>query len=297
MSSQPDARAKIERADTNINTLEGLIRTFAAQAYKVDVAYRIDVYGDIRDDPLDPPVGLVIIFAKAFMEPPSLDWGPIIGDIGHGYRSALDQLIWALSVEHQATLGVIPTADPIPTGDPWRSIAFPICVRDTQWPPAVRNQLWAINQTLVEPIKKLQPFYRGQHSIPEREQLNVLQELWNIDKHRHLHLINVSVELGDVLPITPFEGLPDTGSWEVVSRRAPGPLDDGGELEGYTEIGRVNHVPVPGGLLGFTLPEMHMDPRIAVDVAFDQGAPAYGLPVLQLLRDIGKTVEGIVSAF
>jgi hypothetical protein len=39
-----------------------------------------------------------------------------------------------------------------------------------------------------------------------------------------------------------------------------------------------------------------MNPAIAVDVAFDGGAPAYGGSVLKTLRDLRKTVKSIVSA-
>ena len=131
---------------------------------------------------------------------------------------------------------------------------------------------------------------------PDREPLAVLQELWNIDKHRHLHLVNATVELHDVLTVNPFEGANDPDGlmasleFEVVSKRGPGPLID------RTEIGRARLVRKPGGILGMTLPQMHMNPRVAIDVAFDQGYPAYGGRVLQTLSQIAEMVEAILAA-
>jgi hypothetical protein len=42
---------------------------------------------------------------------------------------------------------------------------------------------------------------------------------------------------------------------------------------------------------------MHMNPRLFIDVAFDQGYPAYGDRVLHTLSQISQTVGAIVSAF
>jgi len=130
----------------------------------------------------------------------------------------------------------------------------------------------------------------------EREPLAVLQELWNIDKHRHLHLVNATVELHDVLTVNPFPGIDDPQGlmtnleFEVVSKRTPGPL------KGRTEIGRARLIHKPGGLLAMSLPQIHMNPRLVIDPAFDKGHPAYGGGVLHTLGQIGQTVEAIIAA-
>jgi hypothetical protein len=276
--------AKVQRAYVHVQTLESLIESFTANAYRVDMK---------RDDMVDPDtaMGDVVIFASATEDPPSELWGPIIGDAVHDLRSALDQLVWALSVAHQANP---PPPDPIPRGNPWRQIAFPICLNESAWVSAVQNQLWAIDPALAAGIKTLQPFETGKLA-PEREPLAVLQELWNIDKHRHLHLVNATVELHDVLSVNPFPHGDETDElmtldFEIVSKRAAG------ELVGETEVGRARMVPKPGGLIAVSIPEMHMNARIAIQVAFDQGAPAYGAGVIETLRSLGNATKTVIRA-
>ena len=115
------------------------------------------------------------------------------------------------------------------------------------------------------------------------------EELWNIDKHRHLHLVNATIDLADVIPAPLGPGFPDA-DFEIVSKRPAGPLI------GRTEVGRARLIPTPGKLLGSSLPQMHMNPRFIVDVAFEQGAPADGGLVLHTLNEIGKSVQGVLSA-
>lgn len=282
-----DPRAKADRAYEHLQTLTELISAFATKAYSVAM------HPDFWTEPMPPANGDVIIWAEATEPPPSILWGPIIGDIVHGFRSALDQLAWGLSVEQQAPTP--PPSDPIPRDNPWRNIRFPICQSCDAWKSGVKNQLWAIDPALVAKLKPLQPFVTGKNA-PDREPLAVLQELWNIDKHRHLHLVNATVELHDVLTVNPFEGMADPDDllanleFEVVSKRAPGPLVN------RTEIGRARLIRKPGGLIAMSLPQMHMNPRVAVDVAFDQWYPAYGGRVLHTLGQIGEAVEAILAA-
>jgi hypothetical protein len=281
-----DPRAKTDRADVHVSDLANRVVAFANKAYRVHMEQ------DFWSEP--DPQGLVIIWAEADRDPPLLEWGPIIGDIVHGYRSALDQLVWGLSVDYQATLGVAPPRGRIPYGNAWRKIGFPICLGSDAWKSAKTAQLWAIDPAHLAVLKGLQPFETGKNA-PEREPLAVLQELWNIDKHRHLHLVNATVELTDVLTVNPFPDLADPHGlmdveFEIVSKRAPGPL------EGRTEIGRARMVRKPGGLIAVNFPQMHMNPSMAIDPSFDQGYPAYGGRVLHTLSEIGKTVEAILAA-
>jgi hypothetical protein len=282
LSATLDPQAKVDRAHEHIDALERLVAAFSRDAYSVDVQPAFWV------EPLPRASGDVILWAEATREPPAVLWGPIIGDIVHGLRSALDQLVWGLSVEFQATLGVTPPPDPIVRGSPWRMIWFPVCLRPAAWDTgAVPQQLWAIDPTLLTVLKELQPFRTGKNT-PDREPLAVLQELWNIDKHRHLHLVNATVELHDVLHVQPFPGLPEI-EYEVLSKRAPGPI------VGKTEIGRASFIRRPGGLVDTNAPQVGMNPRVAIDVTFDQGAPAHGGRVLHTLREIAQTVKAIIA--
>jgi hypothetical protein len=278
MAASLDPQTKIDRAYEHVDALDSLVQNFSQEVC------RVDMQPAFWTEPIQTAGAAVIISAEA-TDPPSVLWGPIIGDIVHGFRSALDQLAWALSVDYQSSP---PPPDPIPRDDPWRRIGFPICLNKDGWANAVTQQLWAVGPALIADLKALQPFEIDQHA-PDHEPLAVLQELWNIDKHRHLHLVNVSVELHDVLFAEAFPGLPEM-EFEVVSKRAPGPL------VGKTEIGRAQLITRPGGILASSLPHVGMNPRLAIDVAFGQGAPAYGGSVLHTLREIGETVQAIVAA-
>lgn len=284
MAASSDPQAKIDRADIHIRALARMIHAFRKQAYRVGAQPAMWVEPPTIENALQ-----VVIFAEATEDPPSLEWGPIIGDIAHGLRSALDQVAWGLSVDHQATLGKLPPPDPIPRRDPWRSVSFPICLSRRDWSSQWGNKLWGADPALMAVLERFQPFHAGKNA-PDREPLAVLDELWNIDKHRHLHLVNATIELRDVFSVKPFPGMPDL-AFEVISKRAPGPL------VGPTEIGRARPIDRPGIQTPRTnAPQVFMNPDLAVDVAFDQGAPAYGGSVLKTLRSIRKTAQNIVSA-
>jgi hypothetical protein len=305
MAASSDPQAKIDRADKHIRALARMILAFRKLAYTVEAQpgfWREPVSGTNVDE--------VVILAQATEDPPSLEWGPIIGDIAHGLRSALDQVAWSLSVAYQATLGNQPPPDPIPRSNRWRNIAFPICRNGKDWGNLWGTKMWAADPALKTVLERFQPYFCGKNP-PDREPLAVLEELWNIDKHRHLHLVNATIELRDVFSVEPF---PDAGNieFEVISKRAPG------ELISPTEIGRARVVRRPDGTLtepvvqvytspdssettlmpikAVSLPQVYMYPDLAVDVAFGQGAPAYGGGVLKTLRSIRKTAQNIVSA-
>jgi hypothetical protein len=268
--ARTDAQLKLARAQKHFRTLNDLVVAFTADAYRVELE---NDWPNSRD---------IIIWAEAAKAPRSLDWGPLIGDVAHNLRSALDNAVWALS--DSGAKG--PAPNPVPPRSRWRWVAFPVVLDSKNWDGRAGKDLWALDPAQVAIFKELQPFYTGQQA-PNREPLAVLDELWNIDKHRHLHLVNATVELRDVLSVSPFPGAPNV-EFEVVSKRAPGPL------VGRAEVGRAQLI--PGEVLAMTLPEVHMDPRIAVDVAFDQGPPAHGGLLLHSLGQMGETVDEIIAA-
>ena len=274
--------AKLNRAYEHLAELDGLIRAFASENY------RVDANPDFWETGVSN--GQIIIYAEATNEPPTEVWGPIVGDTVHGLRSALDQLAWTLSVDFDS---VGPPPDPLPPGNRWRRISFPIRLTEPDWDAAASNALWAIDPNLLPLLKQKQPFGTGA-GAPVKEPLAMLDELWSIDKHRHLHLVNATAELHEVPTVNPLPSssyeLPPLGTFEVVSRQPPGKLD------GRTEVGRVRYVPAPGGILGMTIPQIHMDPRLLIHVAFEAGAPAYGMDVLQLLNDLAVAVESVLKA-
>jgi hypothetical protein len=265
------AEAKLRRAELHFQTLDTLAVDFRSDAYRVE------------SEKDWPKSNEILIFAEPLREPPSVEWGPIIGDIVHNLRSALENAIWALSVAYS---GPAPK-HPLPKGSRWADVRFPITLRARDWKGDCAHGLWAIDPKLWTPIKELQPFSTGQNA-PEREPLAVLHELSNIDKHAYPHLVNATIELADVFSVSPFEGAPDV-DFEVLWKRAPGPLKE------RTQIAQINPVPRPP-VLAMNLPEMHMDARFRPDVAFSEGHPAYGGRLTHTLSEIGQTVQAVIAA-
>jgi len=141
-------------------------------------------------------------------------WGVIIGEIVHDLRSCLDHLVCIL-VEHDG-------------GVPGRHTGFPICTKKREFRSHLaRGRRWTGKLVGLRPasialIAKHQPCHSGQdgHTVP----IYLLEVLWNIDKHRTVHLLVAETEL--VGPISFKATPPATKIWTV----APGPLKDGAEV-------------------------------------------------------------------
>ncbi|MBV9452673.1 MAG: hypothetical protein JOZ19_00915 [Rubrobacter sp.] len=132
-------------------------------------------------------------------------------------------------------------------------------------------------------FQSLQPFNHGE-SAP-KQPLAVLEELWNIDKHRHLPLTNYLVELHDV-GILPDSGAPEV-EFRILKKRPKGPL------KGRTEVGRVE----PIGEGKSHLLEMHVNPSATFDIAFEKGPPAYGDTVVSTILRLRDCVANILVDF
>jgi len=238
---------------------------------------------------LDPDTGEIVIYGEALREPPMQEWGVIIGDIVHNLRSALDHLVWALTLAHQS----YPPPTPIPKkgwGHEWRETGFPIYT-DPYPPDHLGNlipwatskepkSLWGIDPSLRADFQGLQPFNHGKDA--PFQPLAVLNELWNIDKHRHLHLTNFYVILNDIIRhSTPEKHL----LWAKLE--APRPFKE------RTELGRVRKL--GGGTVPLT--EMDVNPTLFSDVAFPEGPPAYRARLMQTLEGFHDTVAAILVKF
>ncbi len=104
-------------------------------------------------------------------ESPSVSrWRVLIGDCAHNLRAALDNLMWALAVDHH---------------DPPRkptSIRFPICaVAPDCFDKWLQQCAPQINDEAAALVARLQPFQRQD---PAQDALLLLRDLNNIDKHR-----------------------------------------------------------------------------------------------------------------
>jgi len=251
----------------------------------------------------DPETGEIIVYGEPRREAPTPEWGVVIGDIVHNLRSALDHMVWALTVANgNAPPAVIPKGK---AGKPWRDISFPIYTdpyptdhggKLIPWSQSKEPQsLWGIDPSLRADFESLQPFMsRGNPGLiqlgtedPSYAPLAILHNLWNIDKHRHLHLTVFTVGYKDLFgPPTS----PQTPGGVNRLNFAPNPR---GSFEGRTEFGRLSWDggPVP------TEVARRLNPSVFFDIAFEDGPPVYGGRVTQTLDGPFYEVQRILQRF
>jgi hypothetical protein len=291
MTHQPDFSgcwAKIDRANVHLDFLRERIKSFAEDMSSYDIRTEDDWQ-------------TAKVFIDGEPEPPVEVLGAIIGDVVHNLRSALDHLVWQLTIANGYT-----PPNPIPRrgqpGGEWRDISFPVYTADPRaqypsgrripwryrWPKwsrkKVAGSLWGVRPDLRTVIQKLQPFNRRKN--PSKEPLAVLDELWNIDKHRHLHLALFSAALDDVGTLVTSVSQPEL-ALRVVKKYTPRPL------KGRTEIGSLEYI----GEYRDPTPNVDVSLRVTFDVAFEQGPPAYGGGVIETLKRLHDTVAAIMIEF
>lgn len=111
----------------------------------------------------------------------------ILSEAIHHYRSALDHVIFEMSRR--------------PGGEGARRVRFPIydseaAFKSHHGPRAV--SLMALTNQAV--VRRLQP-YKRRPDAPSHDPLSLLDELWNIDKHRTLLIAVRRVNIKDIRPV------------------------------------------------------------------------------------------------
>lgn len=121
------------------------------------------------------------------VEDPSLHlrFGLIVGDIVHNARSALDQAAWLLACRSNPV-------EELWEPDTARKIAFPL----TRDPGRFKTHrvLRFLDEDAIAALERLQPYQGG--NVPDC--LGHLDLLWNIDKHRVIHSLNVNLDSSKV---------------------------------------------------------------------------------------------------
>lgn len=97
------------------------------------------------------------------------EWTYLYSEAIHHLRSALDNMVWALSEPSNLTAGQ------------QRKIAFPILAAEAQWPNAAKGSVRSVPQNFVDRIFEAQPFHAQR---PSTSPLAGLQDVNNADKHR-----------------------------------------------------------------------------------------------------------------
>jgi hypothetical protein len=147
----PSCFAKLGRAQSHLSLLQHM-----AGSMENSDDYRVFVERDLES-------GEVVVYGEPLREPPVAEWGVVIGDVVHNLRSALDHLVWGLTL----AAGHVP---PATINGKWRSIAFPIELNDRRnrneagdpvsWEMDPPRGLWGIDPALRSGFEALQPFAR-----------------------------------------------------------------------------------------------------------------------------------------
>src|SRR5215831_10210961 len=188
------------------------------------------------------------------------EWGPIIGDCLHNAASALDQLAFQLAILHSGKL---------PSGLA-RDTHFPIYGSSREFWANLRK-LQGMGPDLMAPIERLQPY----HGVdgPDHHWLMILKRLANLDKHRMLRTTGYR-----------FGGTAHYKPDSLVDASFPtGPLKLGALLA------RI--------VLDAPNPEMNVEPRFTVHVAFKDTPLAEGIDIWTVLNTICIRVEAVVEEF
>jgi hypothetical protein len=107
--------------------------------------------------------------------PRSKVWGILIGEAVNSLRAALDHAVWRLS-------GGDTFAPESVRGTPWRRVGWPVVLREQDW---LGDALRFVGDEGRTQIRRLQLFERRKDD-PEADEFAVLDELWNVYKHREI---------------------------------------------------------------------------------------------------------------
>lgn len=208
---------------------------------------------------------------------PGKRWGTLAGDSVHNLRAVLDNLVWLFTI---ANGNIPPKRHPIPRRSKWRKVAWPIyqsapfkdaAGHPLPWTRSKRPEaLWGVDETFITVVDNLQPYQMPR----EKRHLHahwVLNELWNIDKHRTINVVGVATERV-VLHLFPEHG--KTFTFEGRVR-----FENGAEL-GDVAAGWVN---------------LDVQPTLRFRTFFEEGNPFESMPVLETLGVLYTAVDDVLK--
>jgi hypothetical protein len=216
----------------------------------------------------NPPPGDHIYLARVSREPPTR-WGVIAGEIVHHLRAALDHLAWQLVLEGGGT----PKTGAGGTG-------FPISRTAKEFKANGRRKVEGAREDTLASIENIQP-YQGRDSA-DGHLLWVLHQLDIRDKHQVLNLAVGIVKSGYVKYTDPA-GKGDGSEFTIGDPNPISPLKDGTEI--------LRHP------LGEGTPEMNVQGQLNFDIAFEQGGPAEGEPLLSTLKVLIDLTDQMITWF
>lgn len=248
-SALDSIRWKLSRAHMNLAYLQTLTR----EGWNGS-----EFYGIVRDVEEEP--GYTIWRAKI---PPmrGVQVAIVAGEIVYQLRSIFEHIAWAAN------------PNPIP-----KITGFPVLTKDPKTDAHSQARFDQLTKGIpTQPLNFIDE-YQPYKIIPDEQThfVWVLEELWNIDKHRRLNF-GVFATQGQVNPFT-HPGV-ITFSWKIANTNA---LEDGDEIMRLTvdELTR----------------EHGIDDQLSLQVRFGPG-PAKGAPVVETLRDFADAVENAINDF
>jgi hypothetical protein len=210
-------KAKLGRAEAHLNELNLEIRSWLSTSARTR--------DGIAPNPEDKRK-YVSAMLKATKPP---DWiSLIVGDVLYNLRSALDHLVCQLAIRNGRE-------------DRCRCTQFPIFKSTPKKMSDFRDYIRPAGQDAMTIIEGLQPYKRGDEETAAAEDLWVLSELNNIDKHRLIILTAVNVRFTQAHFIDRI-----TGERQVLPvKNMPNfqRLEEGAELPHFTAIFENGKVP------------------------------------------------------
>ena len=166
---------KANRAKEHLNSLEEAIRKFYSPPAGKPNPQRMRFYDDL-------PAGEYVL--ELSIDEPPLDWGIFAGEYIGSLRSSLDWLAWQLAT--------------LTTDFPSDRVSFPIWGKySARAESEIAKCTNGIPEKAVAIMKEIQPYNYG----PSFKETHLwrLQCLWNVEKHRHLLINTIGLEV-EVIP-------------------------------------------------------------------------------------------------
>lgn len=220
-----------------------------------------DAYGiDRKFDPETCRVEFRFVVCKPFPR----EWGLRVGDIVHNMRSGLDALVYELALRNSGE----------PTEAQATDLQFLICDTEGEFFGRCRRRHGRMSLAAQEGIAFVQPFRRPRAG--SKNELAVLRDLSNVDKHRHLLPCFASAHRGRITVRIP--------------NALPNRLPIRGRLEHGTILGSVV---LPRGV--DPLLDVVYESNLTLDVAFEERKAGF-TGICAVLRLIDTYIQDVVLA-
>jgi hypothetical protein len=261
-------RLKMARAQKHFEELQDVIKSFLGRK----------PYEVVSESDAQPHHYIGRLHIREW-PPPELS--PIIGDIVHNGRSALDHLAWLLVRRAKNTPAPGKTQFPIFTKDPFDRTLYSTTKK---WKAALdrwNSQTQGMASNDVAIIKRMQPYKR--FKTPGADPLARLADLSNWDKHRELHFASQIVGVKDWR-------IKRTSGNVVVNPLYLMPLNEMAK-EG-TIVSRFEAYGTGNGEA-----KVDVELELAFNIAFGEASPLEGLGVEDTLEKIGTHVSDVLLTF